>query len=70
MEEGDELGRVVRNKKCYIKILPQNIVPGRYNLYMHLEKNKYTITFFPEKNFLYQKTKQQKKKKKRRFFLF
>ena len=44
MAGGDELVRVARNKKCYI--LPQNIVPGRYHVYMHLEKNVNTQLHF------------------------
>ena len=40
MAGGDELVRVARNKNATLKFLPQNIVTGRYYLYMHLEKNK------------------------------
>ena len=39
MAGGDELGRVVKKQKnATLKFLPQNIVPGRYYLYMHLVK--------------------------------
>ena len=45
-------GELLETKKnATLKFLLQNIVPGRYYLYMNVEKNKYTITFFPEKNF-------------------
>ena len=51
MAGGDELVRVARNKTATLKFLPQNIVPGRYYLYMHLEKNKYTLHLFQKRNF-------------------
>ena len=59
MAGGDGLVRVARNKNATLKFLPQNIVPGRYYLYMHLEK-KYTLHFFQKRNFVEKKTKQKK----------
>ena len=52
MAGGDELVRVARNKNTTLMFLPQNIVPGRYYLYMHLEKkNKNTLHFFQKRIF-------------------
>ena len=52
MAGGDELVRVARNKNASLKVLPQNIVPGQYYLYMHLEKkNKYILYFFQKRIF-------------------
>ena len=65
MARGDELVRVARNKTATLKFLPQNIVPGRYYLYMHLEKNKYTLRFFQKRNFC----REKKKKKNTHIFL-
>ena len=62
MAGGDELVRVARNENATLKFLPQNIVPGQYYLYMHLEK-KNTYYIFSRKEFLVEK-------KIRTFFLF
>ena len=52
MAGGDELVRVARNKKCYIKISTTEHC-ARTVLSIHTlgKQNKYTITFFPEKKF-------------------
>ena len=63
MAGGDELVRVARNKNATLKFLPQNIVPGQYYLYMHLEKKINTYYIFSRKEFLVEK-------KIRTFFLF
>ena len=49
MAVGDELVRVARNKKCYIKISTTEHC-ARMVLSIHAlgKQNKYTITFFPE----------------------
>ena len=47
MAGGDELVRVPRNKKCYIKISTTEHC-ARMALSIHGKQNKYTITFFPE----------------------
>ena len=62
MAGGDELVRVARNKKkkkkkkkkknATLKFLPQNIMPGRYYLFMHLENKINTrLHFFQKRNF-------------------
>ena len=56
MAGGDELVKVARNKKkkkknATLKFLPQNIVPGRYYLYMHLGKKMHNY-IFSRKEFL------------------
>ena len=45
------LEELLETKNATLKFLPHNIVSGRYYLYMHLEKNKYAITFFQKRNF-------------------
>ena len=62
MAGGDELVRVARNKNTILMFLPQNIVPGRYYLYMHLEKKIKTHYIFSRKEFFVEK--------KRTCFLF
>ena len=63
MAGGDELVRVARNKNATLKFLPQNIVPGQYYIYMHLEK-KYILHFFQKRTFC-----RKKKKKDAHIFL-
>ena len=53
MAGGDELGRIVRYKKCYIKIsTTEHCATTVLSIHALGKKNKYTISFFPEKKFL------------------
>ena len=54
MAGGYELVKVARNKNATLKFLPQNIVPGRYYLYMHLKK-KNTHYIFSRKEIFVEK---------------
>ena len=55
MAGGYELVRVARNKNATLKFLPQNIVPGRYYLYIHLEKKINTHYIFSRKEIFVEK---------------
>ena len=59
--EGMNLEELLGTKNATLKFLLQNIVPGRYYLYMHLEKNKHNYIFFKKRNFCRKKNCIQKR---------